>query len=579
VCLVGSALLAAVLLALVSAAPALADFQQQEGSAPSQTLATDTNYFDCPGSEHATIQWGDGVNQRLTVPGNCTVIPGQCYYDSDGNLLYCDPDSYSETYPVTASHSYRDAGFYSYSYTADNGSGSGTATVWDAYISGAGGGTRTAVEGTSSRVTLGTIHDYNGLTDPGSDYKVSIDWGDGSRVDTASGGVSGGDPTALAVAGSHTYTEESAVGYHVTATITDDDGAGSSSTTVAATVIVDDASPRATAVNGLTATQNVSSGNVLLAHFTDPDQFGAITDYNASIDWGDGQVTDGSIAPGNGGFDVSGQHTYASLGVYNVAVTIRDAGGSGTEAFTSITVNNSPHPEASTGPATSVTPTSALLTSTVDPRGGATARFEYSTSSALAGATVTAPQVVPTGLGAQPVTATVTGLIPRTTYYYRIDAIDPSGASVSGAIGSFRTPAPLKRINSTMTWNFSAFHGYVIVGSLIVHQVPTHARVEVSCSGRGCPRAVTPAINTAAAPSPRCHSRCGAGHTHGPAAFRDVDLTRSFGSRHVAFGDEITVRIVGPGYIGKIYLFKIRNGVNPTIGCLAPGSTLPNKGC
>ncbi len=53
------------------------------------------------------------------------------------------------------------------------------------------------------------------------------------------------------------------------------------------------------------------------------------TGYGATIDWGDGNTSDGSITVGSsGGFLVSGTHTYANTGTYTIAVTFTDSNGS-----------------------------------------------------------------------------------------------------------------------------------------------------------------------------------------------------------------------------------------------------------
>jgi hypothetical protein len=92
------------------------------------------------------------------------------------------------------------------------------------------------------------------------------------------------------------------------------------------------------------------SGTV--ATFADADPAGALGNYRATIDWGDGQQTlNATITqPGGAGnpFAVSGDHTYAEEGNYTVSVAItdidssHDAGGSQATATDSITVNEAP---------------------------------------------------------------------------------------------------------------------------------------------------------------------------------------------------------------------------------------------
>jgi hypothetical protein len=62
----------------------------------------------------------------------------------------------------------------------------------------------------------------------------------------------------------------------------------------------------------------------------DADPAGALADYSATINWGDGTTSPGTmVAPGSS-FSVTGSHTFAAsaLGPQTITVTICDAGGS-----------------------------------------------------------------------------------------------------------------------------------------------------------------------------------------------------------------------------------------------------------
>src|SRR5262249_56435872 len=52
----------------------------------------------------------------------------------------------------------------------------------------------------------------------------------------------------------------------------------------------------------------------LVATFTDADPLGTATDYTATITWGDGSTTSGTITSTGSVFSVSGTHTYAEEG-------------------------------------------------------------------------------------------------------------------------------------------------------------------------------------------------------------------------------------------------------------------------
>jgi hypothetical protein len=132
---------------------------------------------------------------------------------------------------------------------------------------------------------------------------------------------------------------------------------------------------------------------------------------------------------------------------------------------------------------------------------------------------------------------------------------------------------PLLSPSPTMTWNFNPFSSYTIVERLVVGDVPGLASVRVSCSGRGCPFKVHAARAEAAA----CGGK-GCGRAH-PA--RTVNLTRLFAGRHLGVGASLTVAIVQRNRIGKVFIFKMRSGQQPSsqITCLVPGSSRPGRGC
>src|SRR5262249_169304 len=133
---------------------------------------------------------------------------------------------------------------------------------------------------------------------------------------------------SFSVAGGHTYAEEGS--YPVKVTIND---AGGSPASATSTAQVADAALSATGKSILSGTGTTFSGAV--ATFSDADLNGTVGDYSASIRWGDGKISAGTVsANGSGGFTVSGTHSYAVLGPYTVTITIKDAGGSPASATT-----------------------------------------------------------------------------------------------------------------------------------------------------------------------------------------------------------------------------------------------------
>jgi hypothetical protein len=66
----------------------------------------------------------------------------------------------------------------------------------------------------------------------------------------------------------------------------------------------------------------------VVANFSDADPAGTATDYTATINWGDGHISNGTITANNsGGFNVSGTNTYAQPGNFPISVDVMDFGG------------------------------------------------------------------------------------------------------------------------------------------------------------------------------------------------------------------------------------------------------------
>jgi hypothetical protein len=94
-------------------------------------------------------------------------------------------------------------------------------------------------------------------------------------------------------------------------------------------------------------------------------------------------------------------------------------------------------PSATTGPVSSVGPTSATISGTVNPNGASTtARFDYGTSTSYGSQTQSAS--VGSGTSGVGVSATISGLKAGTTYHYRVTATNGSGTA-NGADGILTT--------------------------------------------------------------------------------------------------------------------------------------------
>jgi uncharacterized repeat protein (TIGR01451 family) len=284
-----------------------------EGAAIAAPVATftDANLGATPADFSATITWGDGLQTAGTVVAN-----------SGGGFA------------VTGSHTYAEEGTYTTSVTIIDAGGSmasatSSATIADAALSAAG----TAITGTEGAAFSGLVATFTDAnpTAPVIDFTATITWGDGA---TSPGTITqpGGLGTGFIVSGAHTYAEEG--NYGVSVAITDIGGSTANATSMAT---VADAALTAQGVN-VAAIEGASTGGIV-ASFTDADPNAVASDFTATINWGDGASSTGTIAVNsNGGFDVIGTHSYAEEGTFPINVMIFDAGGSTANATSMATV-------------------------------------------------------------------------------------------------------------------------------------------------------------------------------------------------------------------------------------------------
>ncbi|MFP5248732.1 MAG: choice-of-anchor D domain-containing protein, partial [Acidobacteriota bacterium] len=139
----------------------------------------------------------------------------------------------------------------------------------------------------------------------------------------------------------------------------------------------------------------------------------------------------GSLAVGTDAISAVYTPDSASLNQYAAASASSDV--SVTAAPTAVA------PSATTGSASAIASTAAVVSGLVDPAGADTrAWFVYGTSSTLAGASQTPSQDIGSATGLDPVSATLSGLASDATYYYQLVAQNSLGTSFGG-IQSFST--------------------------------------------------------------------------------------------------------------------------------------------
>jgi hypothetical protein len=159
---------------------------------------------------------------------------------------------------------------------------------------------------------------------PASFAKATIDWGDGSTSSYL-------PAVATTIDGSHTYTN--AGSYPIEVEVSDLDGV----TRIHGTAAVADAPLTANGTSFAVAKKTAFTETV--ATLVDGNPFASAWEFTASISWGDGGSSPGTIsALPEGGFAVTGSHRYDSKGTFPVAVQIAEADGVGADVASSADV-------------------------------------------------------------------------------------------------------------------------------------------------------------------------------------------------------------------------------------------------
>ena len=263
----------------------------------------------------ATITWGNG---NITT-GTITPLGG-------GN------------FSVSGTNTYSQAGFYTLNVAiADVGGSSANASTTINLSGSSQSITLTALgisttEGQNFSGVVATFTDTNPNATPASYTQVLITWGDGQQ---STGTVQLNPSGGFAVLGNHTYAEEGSYPLQVfVQSITGANATGQSTAQVADAPLF---------ASGTTL--NLSLGTAftgVVANFTDANPNAPLSDFTATITWGNGNVTTGTITQnGNGSFSVSGSNTYQTAATYSIVVVITDQGGSTATATTTAKVGSS----------------------------------------------------------------------------------------------------------------------------------------------------------------------------------------------------------------------------------------------
>ena len=322
--------------ATVTAAPLVAAATQPVVTATQQTPLkrvqvssfTDANTLLPLTAFTASIDWGDGTPNttgQVVEPGGV----GTPYFVL-GSHTYADPTTTPATPdPITVT------------IHADGASvvTATTASVAASVLTGTPSPVL-AVEGMPlTNVRVATFTDA-ALPGPIGAYSAMIDWGTGTPTVGTIVPLGGG---TFAVEGSFTYSGEFAPPqppYAITTTISHD---GIAATTVTSPVTISGAALSGMAIPVYATVAKPFTGDV--AFFTDANPSGVAADFTATIVWGDGGTTVGTVVAAGGGFVVTGAdpnsgagYTFAKAGTYVDSVTVNSVSGSTFTAYSTATV-------------------------------------------------------------------------------------------------------------------------------------------------------------------------------------------------------------------------------------------------
>jgi RHS repeat-associated protein len=289
--------------AVTTSAPAQTGWSTMPGGLADAVVATftDTNPNARPSVFTATINWGDGSSSAGTV------------LESNG------------TFYVLGNYSYYNTGTFTLQVTIDDGIGLAVAT-----------GTITVAAAAAS--TPGTFD--TAIFEPanGSENLLSnaIQWGDGSPETIPEIAYwyylyywwyDGNSPTSID--GIHVYAKPGEYTTNTTATFVvpgffTEESASSAQQTIDVAMGTTQVTGTLPAINDIAG---VDPGDLTLAGFTSEDANADASMFTATILWGDGSASTGTVGAAGGAFTLQGDHIYADAGIYNVVILLSDSDG------------------------------------------------------------------------------------------------------------------------------------------------------------------------------------------------------------------------------------------------------------
>jgi hypothetical protein len=263
------------------------------------------------GTLSSSVDWGDGSAASPGVVVADPSLPG--VFDVVATHIFAEEGQY----PITVS--VRDTPVIG---APSDGVAASVGVILDAPLTAGGPIAPVVQEGTVYSGPVVTFVDVDPIGTI-ADKTAIINWGDGSSPQVGVITQPSGPGTGFIVSGTHTFEEGS---YPVTVQITDVGGSKTLETTI---FTVTDPNPVVAPPPVNPSTTEGRSLTASIGAFTDPNPLATVSDFSATIDWGDASPTTvGLVARrADGTFIVSGSHTYATVGSFPVTFSVADVGG------------------------------------------------------------------------------------------------------------------------------------------------------------------------------------------------------------------------------------------------------------
>ena len=282
------------------------------------TVATfgDSNLAAQPGDFVATISWGDGQTSAGTIgligvgtQSSFSILGRHAYVDDATAVSVTLKETRGSVQPsmsTAKSISVIEAGLTLNMGSMPTGKKEGDTVTFTAAS------------------PLATITDTN-TYETASNFSATVLWENGQQDDTAHGLTITGSNGSFQIFASHTYHDDSAA---VTVTVFENDGTGYASKSASLPVSeVGVTLANLPAITGLIEGASTSP-TVAVATFTCTNVQETASDFTATINWGDGMTTAGTITRGvNTTFTVTSSHSYTTAATNTLSVTIADNGG------------------------------------------------------------------------------------------------------------------------------------------------------------------------------------------------------------------------------------------------------------